>query len=259
LAVHDFDAQRLYVTAALAAGATVPLDHGHANYLLNVLRLRPGAEIKVFNGRDGEWRARVVAEGRKGAVLAVLSREREQNGGPDIDYVFAPLKRARLDYMVQKAVELGVARLRPVLTRHTIAERVNIERMRANAVEAAEQCGILRIPELDEPRKLDSVLAGWPEGRGLVFCDEAAEIANPIAALRAALGQPQAAAWGRPQRLAVLVGPEGGFAAEERQRLLAVPGVIRLSLGPRIMRADTAAIAVLALVGALAGDWGAVD
>ena len=154
-----------------------------------------------------------------------------------------------------RPVELGVARLRPVLTRHTVAERVNGQRMRANAIEAVEQCGILRLPEIAEPEKLDRALAGWPADRGLLFCDEGAEIKNPIEALRAALAPPHAAAWGRPPRLAVLIGPEGGFSEEERGRLLAVRQAIGLSLGPRIRRADTAAVAALALANAVAGDW----
>lgn len=255
MAIHDFKAQRLFVDAPLAAGQVVRLDSTQTNYLHSVLRLKPGAAIHVFNGRDGEWRARLAAVGRRDSELVIEDRLRPQEGGPDIDYLFAPLKRARLDYMVQKAVEMGVARLRPVLTRNTIADRVNLERMRANAIEAAEQCGILRLPLVAEPERLDRVAAAWPADRGLVFCDEGADLTDPIAALGAALAGGGAPAWGVPPRLAVLVGPEGGFADEERQRLLAVPHVIRLSLGPRILRADTSAVAALALVNAVAGDW----
>jgi 16S rRNA (uracil1498-N3)-methyltransferase len=245
--IHDFNAQRLFVDADLGAGTRVTLEPGPANYLRNVLRLGGGDDILAFNGRDGEWRCRVVAAGKRGLALEVAAQVRPQEGGPDVHYLFAPLKRARLDYMVQKATELGVSRLVPVLTRHTVAERVNLDRMKANVIEAAEQCGILRIPEISEPLKLLRLLDEWPASCPIVFCDESAEQASPIATLlsRLTLGQP----------LAVLIGPEGGFASEERQRLLAMPNALRLSLGPRIMRADTAAVAALALVMATVGDW----
>ena len=255
MAVHDFNAQRLFLDQALASGARVRLAAEQTNYLVNVLRLKPGQMIHVFNGRDGEWRARLEVTGKRSAELVAEENVRAQEGGPDIDYLFAPLKRSRLDYMVQKAVEMGVARLVPVLTRHTVAERINLDRMRANAIEAAEQCGILRVPSIVEPSKLEHTLANWPSDRALVFCDEGADMRNPIEALQAAMTATVAAAWGQPPRLAVLIGPEGGFAADERHRILALPQVIRLSLGPRILRADTAAVAVLALVNATAGDW----
>ena len=162
---YDFTAQRLFVEADLARGAAVACTPAQANYLRNVLRLKAGDAILVFNGRDGEWRAEIGEAGKRATSLAIGAQVRAQEGGPDIDYLFAPLKRARLDYMVEKATEMGVARLRPVLTRRTTPERVNIERMRANAVEAAEQCGILRIPEVHAPEKLDRVLAGWDAAR----------------------------------------------------------------------------------------------
>ncbi len=250
MAIHDFNAQRLFVAVPLAGGSEVALAPEQANYLVNVLRLGEGARLYVFNGRDGEWLAEIAAVRKRGAMLRMLELARPQAAGPDVDYLFAPLKRARLDYMVQKATEMGVARLRPVLTRHTIAERVNTERMRANVIEAAEQCGILRVPEVAEPEKLDRVLAGWGAGldaaRRLIVADEAAEVASPLAALGAIP---------RGAPLAVLIGPEGGFAASERELLAGKPYVTRLSLGPRIMRADTAAVAVLALVNATLGDW----
>jgi 16S rRNA (uracil1498-N3)-methyltransferase len=170
---------------------------------------------------------------------------RPQAGGPDIDYVFAPLKRARLDYVVQKAVEMGAARLVPAITRRTVAERINLGRMRANVIEAAEQCGILRIPEVLEPRPLDRILDDWEPARRLVFCDEAAPLRDPVAALSAV----------SPGPVAVLIGPEGGFSDDERERLVGMSGVVRLALGPRIMRADTAAVAAMALVNAVLGDW----
>ncbi len=245
MAIHDFTAQRLFVEADLSTGASIPCTDAQAKYLRNVLRLGAGAEILVFNGRHGEWRARVGLVGKRGCVLEPLEQVRPQESGPDIYYLFAPLKRARLDYMVQKATELGVAALQPILTRHTVAERVNLERMRAKVIEAAEQCGILRVPEIGEPEKLDRVLARWDPGRPLVFCDERAPIKNPIEALSTV----------EPGPVGVLIGPEGGFSAEEREQLLRLPFTLQVSLGPRIMRADTAAVAALALVNAVLGDW----
>ena len=244
---YDFAAQRVFVESDLGEGLQVAATTEQANYLCNVLRLREGDAVLLFNGRDGEWRAELGARTKRSLSLVVREYVRAQEGGPDIDYLFAPLKRSRLDYMVQKATEMGVARLRPVLTRRTVAERVNVERLRANAIEAAEQCGVLRVPEVLDPEKLDNVLTQWPEGRTLVFCDEDAEAKDPIAALAAA-GAPSAG-------LALLVGPEGGFDPAEREALLARKGVVRLSLGPRILRADTAAVAALALLNAAWGDW----
>jgi 16S rRNA (uracil1498-N3)-methyltransferase len=242
---HDFRSPRLYVDSDLDPGGALPLSRDQANYLINVMRRGAGDLVLVFNGRDGEWRARIEIAGKRQTSLVLENQARAQSGGPDLHYLFAPLKRSRLDYMVQKATELGVARLQPVLTRHTIAERVNSERMRANVIEAAEQCGILRIPEIAAPERLDRVLASWDPARRLVFCDEGAPIADPVAALREVA----------PGPLAVLIGPEGGFAPEERDALIALPFVVRLAMGPRIMRADTAAIAALTLVNAVLGDW----
>ncbi len=236
---------RLYVASDLADGATHACDADQTNYLAGVLRLDVGAEILLFNGRDGEWLAAVAELGRRACVLTVSKRVRPQSAGPDLHYLFAPLKRSRLDYMVQKATELGVALLQPVMTRRTQAERVNLERMRANAIEAAEQCGVLRLPEVAETGKLERVLAGWDPARRLIFCDEAADIKSPLDALAAL----------RPGPLAVLIGPEGGFTVEERDGLAKLPFVTRISLGPRIMRADTAAVAALSLVNAALGDW----
>ena len=237
---------RLFIASDLAERAMHDCDADQTNYLATVLRLDAGAELLVFNGRDGEWLAEIAEAGRRTCRLRAIKRVRPQMDGPDLHYLFAPLKRSRLDYMVQKATELGVARLAPVMTRRTQAERVNLDRMRANAIEAAEQCGVLRIPVVAEPEKLDRVLAVWPASRRLIFCDEAADIASPLAALGTiAPGSP----------LAVLIGPEGGFTVEERDALGRVPGVVRVSLGPRIMRADTAAVAALALVNAVLGDW----
>ena len=247
MAIHDFKAQRLFVAADLRAGAHIACTDDQANYLRNVLRLNAGTELLIFNGRDGEWRARLEFAGKRGGVLEAIEIVRPQAEGPDIHYLFAPLKRARLDYMVQKATELGVARLQPVLTRHTVAERVNLDRMRANAIEAAEQCGILHIPEVAEPDRLQRVIERWDGDRPLVFCDEAAEEAGPLAALGALRRGP----------VGLLIGPEGGFAEDERELLIRQPYTLRLSLGPRIMRADTAAVAALALINATVGDWSA--
>lgn len=242
---NDFRTQRLHVEPELFAGARVPLSREQGNYLLNVLRLGPDGPIRIFNGRDGEWMAVVAILGRRETALNVTRQLRPQTGGPDIHYLFAPLKRSRLDYMVQKAVEMGAARLQPVLTRYTIAERINLDRMRANVIEAAEQCGVLRVPEVAAPLQLERLLEGFDPARRLIFCDEAAPIRDPVAALRAVPHGP----------LAVLIGPEGGFSDAERESLLRLSSVTRLSLGPRIMRADTAAVAALALVNAVLGDW----
>jgi 16S rRNA (uracil1498-N3)-methyltransferase len=245
MAVHDFASQRLFVDAELAGGARVSCSPEQASYLRGVLRLTEGSEILIFNGRDGEWRARLVLEGKRGAALLAEECVRAQEGGPDLHYLFAPLKRSRLDYMVQKATEMGVARLVPVLTRHTVAERVNTERMRANVIEAAEQCGILRVPEVAEPVKLPALLDAWDASRAIIFCDEDAEQASAITALGALSRGP----------IAVLVGPEGGFSPDERAMIRRLPHATAISLGPRIMRADTAAVAALALVNAVLGDW----
>ena len=245
MAVHDFTSQRLFVDAPLQEGAEIACTPEQASYLRSVLRLGEGDEILVFNGRDGEWRARVHEKGKRGAHLEPVSLVRAQAGGPDLHYLFAPLKRARLDYMVQKATEMGAARLVPVITRHTVAERVNTERMRANVVEAAEQCGILCVPEVAEPVKLPTLLQNWDASRALIFCDEGADQASPLAALGDVRSGP----------LAVLVGPEGGFSPDEREMIRKVPQAVAISLGPRIMRADTAAVAALALVNAVLGDW----
>ena len=242
---YDFNSQRLFVRDGLSAGATVVADRSQANYLLNVLRRKSGDEILLFNGRDGEWRARIDATGRRGCVVEAVEQVRPQLPAPDLHYLFAPLKHARLDYLVQKAVEMGAGRLRPVFTRHTQVSRVNVERMEANAIEAAEQCGILGIPAVDAPQPLDAALAEWPADRRLIFCDEAAPTVAPAAVLKELA----------PGPAALLVGPEGGFAAEERETLRRLPYVVPLSLGPRILRADTAAVAALAVVQSFIGDW----
>jgi 16S rRNA (uracil1498-N3)-methyltransferase len=251
MAPHDFRTPRLYLEAPLAAGATHPLDRGQTNYLINVLRRKIGDTVLVFNGHDGEWRARLNAVSRKGATLEAVEQTRPQSAPGDLHYLFAPLKQARLDYLVQKAVELGVSRLVPVLTRHGQVSRINLDRIRANTVEAAEQCGILNLPEIAVPIALDRLLADWVPERLMVFCDEEAPVRDPVAVLEEARDTPALG----PMPITVLVGPEGGFAEDERAGLLKLPNLVRLSLGPRILRADTAAVAVLALVQATLGDW----
>src|ERR1700686_5478424 len=242
----DFNQPRLFVDAPLAAGETVTLERSQSNYLGNGLRVSEGDSILVFNGRDGEWQAAIAGRKRPDS-LAIMARTRPQDRPPDLVYVFAPLKHARLDYMVQKAVEMGASRLQPVLTRFTQVSRVNSERIRANVIEAAEQCGTLGIPDVADPVALDRYLSGRDGQRLLVFCDEAADAADPLQALQAEL----AAGAG----IDVLIGPEGGFAEEERAVLSRQPRTLILSLGPRILRADTAAVAALALVPGGLGDW----
>jgi len=241
----DYHRPRLFVEAALAERASIACTAEQANYLLNVMRLGLHDEILIFNGRDGEWRARLAEVGKRRCALECLEMMRSQQGAPDIHYLFAPLKRARLDYMVQKATEMGAARLQPVLTRRTMAARVNVARMRANAIEAAEQCRVLWVPEIAEPMQLVAMLDSWNASRRLIYCDESAQVASPITAL-ASLA---------PGPLAVLIGPEGGFDRDERAMLHQHAFTLSISLGPRIMRADTAAVAALALVNAVVGDW----
>lgn len=242
----DFRSPRLFIDSPLAAGQTLALDRNQGNYLGNVLRLGAGDGVLVFNGRDGEWRASLA--GRKRPDHLILDvQTRPQDHLPDLAYVFAPLKHARLDYMAQKAVEMGAAQLQPVVTRFTQASRVNVERMRANAIEAAEQCGILSLAAVEEPVALERYLERRDAARLLIFCDEDAAVADPVAAL----AQRRGAGGG----IDVLIGPEGGFAVEERILLLRQPNVLTLSLGPRILRADTAAVAALSLVQAVLGDW----
>ena len=237
--------QRLFVKFPMCAGAQIALSPEQAHYLGNVLRSKPGDHVLVFNGVDGEWCARLESIGRKKAQIALENQTRPQEQGPDLHYLFAPIKRARLDYMAQKATEMGVSRLQPAITRRTIAERVNTDRLEANAVEAAEQCGVLRVPEVGAPEPLSKLLEQWDESRLLIFADEAAATASPIEALSAQTARP----------LAVLIGPEGGFDPEERNTLMRRPFVLPISLGPRVMRADTAGVACLALVNAVLGDW----
>jgi 16S rRNA (uracil1498-N3)-methyltransferase len=243
--VNAFRAPRLHVAAPLAVGAAAALSADQTNYLASVLRLSAGARVLAFNGRDGEFQAEIAA-GRKSLTLVVTAQTSPAEPPPDLELLFAPLKHARLDYLAQKAVEMGAGRLRPVVTRRTQAARLNIERLRSNAIEAVEQCGAVWTPEVLPLEPLDKALAAWPPDRLLVFCDEAAPAAGPLDALDKGKAR---------HGVGLLVGPEGGFDEAERAAVLRVPGVIRLSLGPRALRADTAAVAALALVQATVGDW----
>jgi 16S rRNA (uracil1498-N3)-methyltransferase len=242
----DFTAQRLFIDQPLAAGAETALTRDQANYLLNVLRMKPGGALLVFNGRDGEWQAEVASADRKRATGIIKEQTRPQPAPSPVTLAFAPLKQARLDYMVQKAVEMGAGRLLPVQTQRTQVEVKNADRLRANIIEAAEQCGVLAVPELLAEVKLARLPDALETAAPIIFCDEMADVADPAAVLSKL---PKAAA------VAVLIGPEGGFTAEERAMVAAWPNAIPISLGPRILRADTAAVAALAAVQMAAGDW----
>jgi len=235
---------RLFVDAPLGAGQAVGLSREQAHYLMNVMRLAPGAAVALFNGRDGEWFARLAELSRKGAVAMCERQQGAQRGLPDIWLVFAPVKKARTDFIVEKAVELGVARLLPVMTRYTNAERLREDRMAAHIIEAAEQCGATALPGFEMPVKLDKLLAGWDANRRLLFCDERGDAPMIAEALNA------------PGPWAILIGPEGGFAPEEAEALRSLPFCQPASLGPRILRADTAALSALAIWQSKLGDWG---
>ena len=245
MAKHDFRAPRLFVDTPFAALQNITLEADQAHYLRHVMRIADGSEVLIFNGFDGEWLARVAARGKRGAVLQLEQQIRLQPETFELVYAFAPLKHARLDYMVQKAVEMGASRLSPVLTQFTQISRVNMDRMRANAIEAAEQCGILALPQIDESVPFQKWLNSIPPSMAIVFCDEDATGSSPVEILQRS----------EFRELVVLVGPEGGFSEDERGMLLARERVIRLSLGPRILRADTAAVAALSLVQSIKGDW----
>jgi 16S rRNA (uracil1498-N3)-methyltransferase len=242
---YDFRAPRLFVEAPLGAGAQPALGPEASHYLTHVLRLGPGGTVLAFNGRDGEWRTQIVRAGRRDIALRALEPVRAQPAASGPGYAFAPLKQARLDYMIQKAVEMGVSRLMPVATAHTQVTRMNAARLRANAIEAAEQCGILSLPAIDEMKPFEHWLASLSEAAGVIFCDEESETASPLTALQRL----------KPACAILLVGPEGGFDASERRALLARDNTLRISLGPRVLRADTAAVAALALFQAVCGDW----
>jgi 16S rRNA (uracil1498-N3)-methyltransferase len=240
---------RLYLDEDLDEGRTLGLDHARAHYLRSVLRLARGAELTLFNGRDGEWLARLDGLGKGWASLTVGPRLRAQDASPDLWLVFAPIKRARIDFLAEKATELGVALLQPVMTRHTAVARVNTERLAANAREAAEQCGRLDVPHVSPPRKLFALMAEWPAERRLLLCAEAGP-ARPIAEV---LAEQAGQAGASPPPFAILTGPEGGFAQSELDGLLDLPFVTPVGLGPRVLRADTAALAALACWQAVLG------
>jgi 16S rRNA (uracil1498-N3)-methyltransferase len=239
---------RLFVDQPLDAGARLDLDPGQANYLLNVLRMRPAEPLVVFNGHDGAWMAKLVPVGKRDAVLEVTIQTAHQSPPSDLWFGFAPLKTGRLDYLVQKATEMGAGVIQPVITRYTQVSKVKHDKLAANVIEAAEQCEVLTVPVVAEEIGLDTLIAGWQQGHGLrrlVFCDESAPSGSPLDRLRDIDGLP----------VGLLVGPEGGFSDDERDKLLAQPFVVPISLGPRILRADTAAVAALAVVQSTIGDW----
>jgi 16S rRNA (uracil1498-N3)-methyltransferase len=233
---------RLHVDHPLAEGQAVPLTPDQAHYLTGVMRLAVGDPVHLFNGQHGEWQANLTIAGKRGAIATCQAQTRPQTLPPDLWLLFAPIKKARTDFIVEKAVELGVARILPVQTRHTNSERIRQDRLQAHAVEAAEQCGATYVPDVADLAPLDRVLNNWPADRRLYWCDEAA--AGQPATLAPATGP-----------AAILIGPEGGFSADEAARLRARPGVTPLSLGPRILRADTAAVAAITLWQATNGDW----
>lgn len=237
--------QRLFVDERLAEGLTVGVSPEQAHYLAHVLRLAAGAELLVFNGRDGEWLARIAAIAKKAVTLTLVETTRPQQPQPDLVFCFAPIKAGRLDWLVQRATEMGAGILQPVVTQHGQVRDPGLQRLRANVMEAAEQCGVLALPEVREPVKLDKLLSGWDKDRRLIFADEDSSTNNPLPALRAISAT----------KLGLLVGPEGGFSDDERKMLRALPFVTPIPLGPRILRADTAAIAALAVVQAVKGDW----
>ena len=234
---------RLYVEQPLGQGQAVALTADQAHYLFSVMRLAPGAAVALFNGQDGEWRAEVAEAGKRGGVLVCDRQTRALQMPPDLWLLFAPIKKARTDFIVEKAVEMGVRRIQPVQTRHTNSERIRQDRLQAHAVEAAEQCGGTFVPEVADLVALDRLLAGWPADRRILWCDESL------------VGVAQGLAGAAPGPWAILIGPEGGFSDQEKARLRAMPQVMAASLGPRILRADTAAVAALALWQATLGDW----
>ncbi|MBV2360160.1 16S rRNA (uracil(1498)-N(3))-methyltransferase [Thalassococcus sp. CAU 1522] len=235
---------RLYVEHPLGAGQPVPLSREQAHYLFGVMRLSPGDAVALFNGQDGEWRAEVAEAGKRGGVLTCATQTAPQSGPPDLWLCFAPIKKARTDFIVEKAVEMGARRIVPMQTDFTNSERIRQDRLQAHAVEAAEQCGAVFVPEVAGLQRLDRLLDGWDEGRQILFCDEA-----QAGAAMALPDEPTTQPW------AIFIGPEGGFSDAERARLRALPFARTIALGPRILRADTAAVAALTLWQDRLGDW----
>ncbi|WP_117190866.1 16S rRNA (uracil(1498)-N(3))-methyltransferase [Rhizobium terrae] len=241
----NFRMQRLFIDAPIGPARRHEVTSEQFNYLANVLRMEDGAEVLVFNGRDGEWKGKLTFPTRKKIALEFVEETRPQPPASDLHYLFAPLKVGRLDYLVQKAVEMGAGFLQPVMTQHVQGKITSMERLQANVIEAAEQCGILSVPGVATPKKLGDLLDTWPADRRIIFCDEGDEGQNPLPVLSGI----------KETRLALLVGPEGGFSEEERERLRSLPFVTAIPLGPRILRADTAAVAALAVIQATIGDW----
>jgi len=235
---------RLCVTQDLVQGQTIPLSRDQAHYLFGVMRLKAGAHLLLFNGRDGEYLAAVAQADKRKGVLECLEKTKDLQMPPDVWLLFAPIKKARTAFIVEKAAELGAARICPVQTRFTNAERIRQDRLQAHALEAAEQCGGTYVPQVDDLQRLDKMLDDWPADRQLVFCDEAL-----VGASQALQAQSDVKKW------AILIGPEGGFSEGERDKLSNLPFVTKISLGPRILRADTAAIAALTLWQSSLGDW----
>ncbi|MGV1759512.1 16S rRNA (uracil(1498)-N(3))-methyltransferase [Rhizobium sp. AC27/96] len=241
----NFRMQRLFVTSDIKAGLSIEADQDQFNYLANVLRMEDGAELLVFNGRDGEWKVSLSFPSRKRILLTPVEETRPQPAPSDLHYLFAPLKVGRLDYLVQKAVEMGAGLLQPVMTQHVQGKITNLDKVKANVIEAAEQCGILGIPDVAEPVKLADLLSQWPRERRIIYCDEGDAGQNPLPLLAKV----------EEKHLALLVGPEGGFSDEERALLRSLDFVTAIPLGPRILRADTAAVAAMAVIQAAIGDW----
>lgn len=241
----NFRMQRLFIDTPLSIGTVYEAGKEQFNYLVNVLRFEEGDAVLVFNGRDGEWRAELSFPSKKRLHLTATEQTRPQPAPYDLHYLFAPLKVGRLDYLVQKAVEMGAGLLQPVMTQHVQGKITSMDRVRANVIEAAEQCGVLGIPQVTEPRKLDDVLGSWPEDRRIIFCDEGDAGQNPLPVLAGV----------KERKLALLIGPEGGFSDAERTLLRSCDFVTAIPLGPRILRADTAAVAAMAVIQATIGDW----
>jgi 16S rRNA (uracil1498-N3)-methyltransferase len=236
---------RLYVQPELAQGAVVGLEKDQSLYLAAVLRKAVGDEVVLFNGRDGAWRCRLTSDSKKSVNLEVVEQIAPQSPASDLWYGFAPLKSERLDYVIQKAVEMGAGTIQPVMTQFTQVHRLKSERLEANAIEAAEQCEVLSVPIVAPEISLERLLDSWDRARTLIFADEGEAASSPVPTLDALKGRP----------IGLLVGPEGGFSPEERAKLHALPFVVPISLGPRILRADTAAVAALAVIQATIGDW----
>ena len=236
---------RLFVSQPLSEGTAITLPRESSHYLIEVMRMQAGDSVAVFDGANGEWEAVIDDPHRKQAKLTAQRQVRPQETVPDLWLLFAPIKQGRIDFIAEKACELGVAHVKPVITQRTIVNRVPVDRLNANMVEAAEQCGRTALPTISEPVQLDKLLASWPEERALLFCDETG--GAPM--LEALKDRPR----GVPA--AILIGPEGGFTDAEREKIRAIPSAIPLSLGPRILRADTAAVAAIALWQATQGDW----